>query len=337
MKRPSAPGASPVWVLSRMSQAAPGNRCGEQKVAYSPHRGFHLMSPSAGKSSYGNHVFLAALNKRPFGPTGVSVPIIGAGTWKLRRADHAEAALRIGLDLGLTHIDTAELYRGSEEIVGRAIAGRRGEVFLVSKVLPQNASYAGTREACDRSLRRLGTETLDVYLLHWSTGEHPIEETMRAMADLIDAGKIRHAGVSNFNVAELEQAEAALGRRRLACNQVYYSMEARSVENELLPYCKKRKIAIVGYSPFGSGNFPKPGTPGRKTIDEVAGRRGLTAHQVVLGFLARDPDVFLIPKAETETHVRENAAALSRPLAPEDVALLDAAFPRGSSTEIEFV
>lgn len=275
---------------------------------------------------------------RPFGPTGIDVPVIGQGTWKIRRADLAERALRLGLDLGLRHIDTAELYRGSEEIVGRAIAGRRDDVFLVSKVLPTNASYQGTLDACDRSLQRLGTDRLDAYLLHWWSDQHPVEETMRALGDLIDSKKVRYAGVSNLSVEELEAAQSALGRRRIVCDQVDYAMDARNIENELLPYCRKKGIAIVGYSPFGSGNFPSPRTsPGAKVIDQVAAARGLTPHQVVLSFLARDGNVFLIPKAETEGHVRENASALEHPLTDQDVQALDAAFPRGRSTELQYV
>ena len=277
------------------------------------------------------------MRRRPFGPTGIDVPVIGQGTWKLRRPDHAERAVRVGLDLGLTHVDTAELYRGSEEVVGRAIAGRRDDVFLVSKVLPTNASYQGTLDACERSLRRLGTDVLDVYLLHWWSSQYPIGETMRAMGELVDARKIRFVGVSNLSVEELEDAQAALGRRRIVCDQVYYAMDARNIENELLPYCKRQGIAVVGYSPFGSGNFPSPTTRGGKVLDEIARERGSTPHQVVLGFLSRDENLFLIPKAETEEHVRENATSLGRPLTQDDIDELDAAFPRGRSKELQYV
>lgn len=266
------------------------------------------------------------------------MPVIGQGTWKLKRPDNAEHALRLGLELGLTHIDTAELYRGAEEVVGRAIHDRRDDVFLVSKVLPTNASYQGTLDACERSLERLQTERLDVYLLHWWSSQHPIEDTMRAMGELVDAKKIRFVGVSNLMVDELEKAQAALGSKRLVCNQVYYAMDARNIENELLPYCKRNGIAIVGYSPFGSGNFPSPKTTrGGKVLEAVAKERGMNAHQVVLSFLSRDENVFLIPKAETESHVHENASALERTLTHDDIDELDAAFPRGRSTQIQYV
>lgn len=276
--------------------------------------------------------------RRPFGPTGIEVPVLGQGTWKLRRPDVAERALRLGLDLGMTHIDTAELYRGSEDVVGRAIWGRRKDVFLVSKVLPTNASYQGTLDACQRSLDRLGADHLDVYLLHWWGTQHPINETMRAMGELVDSNKIRFAGVSNLSVGELEEAQAALGRKKIVCNQVYYAMDARNIENELLPYCKQKGIAIVGYSPFGSGSFSAARTArGGKVLEKIARERGMTPHQVVLSFLSRDESVFLIPKAETEEHVRENATALGRPLTQDDIDELDAAFPRGTSTELQYV
>ncbi|HEX9815665.1 MAG TPA: aldo/keto reductase [Candidatus Thermoplasmatota archaeon] len=278
------------------------------------------------------------MRRRAFGSTGIEVPVIGQGTWKLKRPDNAERALRLGLELGLTHIDTAELYRGSEEVVCRAIASRREQVFLVSKVLPTNASYAGTLDACDRSLERLKTDHLDVYLLHWWSSQHSIQDTMRAMGDLVDAKKIRFVGVSNLSVSELEEAQSVLGRNNIICDQVYYAMDVRNIENELLPYCKSKNIAVVGYSPFGSGNFPSARTTrGGKVLEEIAKERGLTPHQVVLAFLAREDNVFLIPKAETEAHVRENASALERPLTQDDVDELDAAFPRGRSTQMQYV
>lgn len=277
------------------------------------------------------------MQRRLFGPTGLEVPVIGQGTWKLRRPDEAEKALRLGLDLGLTHIDTAELYRGSEEVVGRAAQGRRDDAFIVSKVIPSNASYRGTLDACERSLERLQTDHLDVYLLHWWSHQHPVAETMRAMGELIDRKKIRFAGVSNFDVPELETAQSALGRHRIACDQVFYSLEARNVENELLPYCKKKGIAVVAYSPFGSGDFPSERSQGGRVLRDEARRAGLTAFQAVLGFLARDPNVFVIPKAETEAHVRENAAALDRPLSADQIEALDQAFPRGTSTTLQYV
>lgn len=274
------------------------------------------------------------MQTREFGSTGEEVSVIGQGTWQLRRPDNAEKALRAGLDLGLTHIDTAELYRGSEEVVGRAIKGRRDEVFLVSKVLPRNASYKGTLQACETSLRKLGTDHLDVYLLHWWEDSTDLGECMRAMGELADAGKTRFVGVSNFNVQELKQAQKALGRHKIVCDQVYYDMEHREIENELVPYCAQQKIAIVDYSPFGSGRFPSASSPGGKALAQLANKHDCTPYQVVLNFLTRDPNVFAIPKAENEAHVRDNAAALDFRLAQEEVRLLEDCFPRGQSIDV---
>lgn len=275
--------------------------------------------------------------RRPFGPTGVDVPVIGQGTWKLRRPDKAEAALRLGMDLGLTHIDTAELYRGSEEIVARAIAGRRDQAFLVSKVLPQNATYKGTLAACEASLKRLRTDHLDVHLLHWWEDSTPLEETMRAFGELIDAKKTRFVGVSNFEVARLEAAQAQLGRHRIVCNQVYYSPEQRGVEHDVLPYCRRKGIAIVAYSPFGSGRPPASGSPGEKELRAVGARVGRSPFQVTLAFLARNENVFVIPKAEELQHVRENAAALDHPIDPDDLRRLEEAFPLPRETELPII
>lgn len=265
---------------------------------------------------------------RPFGWTGVEVPVIGQGTWQLRDKRRAAEALRVGLDLGMTHVDTAELYTGSEQVVREALAGRgRGEVFLVSKVLPRHASHKGTLEACARSLERLGTDHLDAYLLHWNSGERPIAETMRALAELADAGKTRFVGVSNFDVDELEEAKAALGKHRLACNQVLYHLEERGIESDILPWCKRNGVAVVGYSPFGSTHgFPSPRSEGGKVLAAVAERLGKTPRQVALAFLTRDPSVFAIPKAEDPQHVRDNAGGAFE-LPRDAVEELDRAFP----------
>lgn len=262
------------------------------------------------------------IRRRRFGSTGVEVPVLGQGTWQIRDPRSAVEALRVGADLGMTHVDTAELYRGSEGVIAEALAGRRDELFLVSKVLPRHASYKGTLEACAKSLARLQTDRLDVYLQHWNDGEFPIEETMRAMGELIDQGKIRFAGVSNFDADELEEAKSALGRHRLACNQVYYSMTARGAERDVLPWCKRNGVALVAYSPFGStGGFPS-----HRALRDVSARLDKTPHQVVLAFLARDPSVFVIPKAEKAAHARENAGG-DFDLPADAVAELDRAFP----------
>lgn len=257
----------------------------------------------------------------------MEVPLIGQGTWEIEREDTVEA-LRAGLDLGLTHVDTAEMYGSgrAEEVVGKAIAGRRDEVFLVSKVLPTNASYDGTLRACERSLKRLGTDRLDLYLLHWESS-HPIGETMRAMEKLIDEGSIRFAGVSNFDVAQVTAAQAALRHHRLASNQVLYHLKERGIERNLIPYCVEQGIAVVGYTPFGRGAFPGPRSEGGKVLAAVAERNGRTVRQVILNFLTRQPGVFAIPKAGNPEHTRENAGGAGWTLSAEDVAAIDRAFP----------
>lgn len=264
--------------------------------------------------------------RRAFGSTNRQVPVIGQGTWKLRDKRQATEALRVGVELGMTHIDTAELYTGSEQAIAPVLEERRDDIFLVSKVLPRNASYKGTLEACERSLQRLGTDHLDVYLLHWWSEQHPAGDTMRAMGELVDRGLTRHVGVSNFDVDELEAAKSALGRHRLVCNQVLYDLRRRGVEADVLPWCKRNGLALVGYSPFGSGDFPEPDSPGGQVLGEIAQRLDKTPRQVALAFLTRDPSTFTIPKAEKPEHVRDNAGGAFE-LPTEDVERVDAAFP----------
>ena len=219
--------------------------------------------------------------------------MVGQGTWGMgetpSRAAEEIAALRLGIELGMTHIDTAEMYGngGAEELVGRAIAGIRAQVFLASKVLPSNASYSGTLKACERSLKRLGTDWLDLYLLHWWSERHPIRETMRAMEELVRAGKVRFIGVSNLDVRQLQLAEQALTRERIACNQVCYHMKARGIEFSLIPYCHNRHIAVVGYSPFGSGKFVPERSQGGRVLAEIGARHGKSTRQVAIRFLTR--------------------------------------------------
>jgi diketogulonate reductase-like aldo/keto reductase len=207
------------------------------------------------------------MERRAFGKSGALVPVIGQGTWQMEDDDRAScvAALRRGLDLGMTHVDTAELYgRGVvEELVAEAIEGRRDEIFLVSKVLPHNASREGTVQACERSLRRLKTDRLDCYLLHWP-GDHPLAGTIRAFEDLLAAGKIRSFGVSNFDEGELREAIAIAGEGAIACNQVLYHLQERAIEHAVLPFCEAHGITVVGYSPFGSGRFPERSTRPRR-------------------------------------------------------------------------
>ena len=268
----------------------------------------------------------------PFGATGVRVPVIGQGTWMIEGSADAERrsidALRAGIDLGLTHIDTAEMYGAgrAEDLTGKAIAGRRTRVFLTSKVLPSNATYEGTLRACERSLQRLGTDHLDLYLLHWES-DHPIGETMRAMERLIDQGQIRFAGVSNFDVAQVRAAQAALRHYRLAANQVLYHLGERGIERSLIPYCQEQGIAVVGYTPFGRAKFPRPDSAGGSVLENIAKRQGRTVRQVILNFLSWRAGVFLIPKAGNAEHTKENAGGAGWALPAEDIAAIDRAFP----------
>ena len=266
------------------------------------------------------------MERRRFGLTGVDVPVIGQGTWEIGR--EAVKTLREGLDLGLTHIDTAEMYGNgkAEELVSQAIAGRRDEVFLVSKVLPSNASYEGTLRACERSLERLKTDHLDVYLLHWESS-YAIGETMRAMERLIDQRQIRYAGVSNLDVTATKAAQAALRHHKLACNQVLYHLQERGIERRLIPYCAEQGIAVVAYTPFGRTDWDRLKTPAGKVLAEIAKRNGRSVRQVVLSFLTRWPHVFTIPKADKVEHMRENAGGADWSLPAEDIAAIDRAFP----------
>ena len=273
---------------------------------------------------------------RDFGSTGIKVPVIGQGTWQIRKDGFD--ALHAGIKLGMTHIDTAEMYTGSEEVVAEVIRGNRDKIFLVSKVLPSNASYKSTLRACDASLKRLRTDYLDVYLLHWWSGSHPIAETMRAMEELVAAGKIRHIGVSNFDVDRLEQAQKALTREKIVCNQVLYNLRSRALENRVLPYCESQNIAVVGYSPFGQGDFPAATSKQGKALQTIAERHGKTPRQVALNFLTRRKNLFTIPKASKLEHVRENAGATGWDLTEDDLKLIDSVFPPpGKNDQLEML
>ena len=270
---------------------------------------------------------------RPFGPAGDQVSVIGMGTWYIDHGDRrrAVAALRAGLDAGINHIDTAEMYGDAELVVAEAIAGRRDDVFLVSKVLPGNASRKGTRAACERSLKRLGTDRLDGYLLHWR-GSYPLEDTVATFLELQAEGKIRSWGVSNFDeddLAELGAVAKAAGTA-CACNQVLYHLKERAIEHAVLPACEADGQALVAYSPFGHDDFPAPNTPGGKVLAAIAAAHGATPYQVALAFLVRRPAVFAIPKTSDPARAAENAAAAGLALAPEELAQIDRAFPRGA-------
>jgi diketogulonate reductase-like aldo/keto reductase len=272
------------------------------------------------------------MHTRIFGPTERPVSVIGQGTWNMEGDDRKEAiaALRAGLDAGACHVDTAELYGSGEveKLVGEAIAGRRDEVFLVSKVMPSNASKRGTRTACERSLKRLGTDYLDCYLLHWP-GHQPLEETIAGFETLHRNGKIRAWGVSNFDERELAEAVRIAGPGVVAANQVLYHLGERRIEHSVIPFCERHGIAVVGYTPFGRGVFPLRGASG-KALEAVARRHGATPRQAALAFLTRAPLLFAIPKASGVEHTRENAAAARLALTSEDIAALERAFPRGA-------
>lgn len=268
----------------------------------------------------------------PFGTTKRPVPIMGQGSWQIekdRKAD-AIAALRAGLDLGMTHIDTAEMYGdgASERIIAEAIRGRRDEVFLISKVLPSNASARRTRDACERSLRNLNTDRLDCYLLHWR-GRYPLAETVAAFEALQRDGKIMSWGVSNFDVDDLEEVSAIAGPP--ACNQVLYHVGERAIEHAVLPWCASHGVAVVAYTPLGKSASMYDGNgAGSRALQQVAARHNATPRQVALRFLLR-PGVFAIPKAASIAHVRENAAAVDVHLTDADRAAIDAAFRRGAA------
>ena len=273
---------------------------------------------------------LQRMEGRPFGPVPREVAVIGQGTWYIDDAHRpiATAALRRGLDLGMTHIDTAEMYGDAEIVVGEAIAGRRDELFLVSKVLPGNASRSGTVAACERSLERLRTDRLDCYLLHWP-GSHSLEETFAAFERLREQGKILSWGVSNFDVPDLDAAWKAGGEGRIACNQILYNLGERAIEHAVLPWCEAHGVTAVGYSPFGHGDFPGPRTPGGVVLEEIAAAHGATARQVALRFLVRQPSLLTIPKASSAEHAEDNAGAGALRLTADELERIDRAFPLG--------
>jgi diketogulonate reductase-like aldo/keto reductase len=254
---------------------------------------------------------------------GINVPVIGQGTWRMgedRSAHQQEvAALRQGIELGMTLIDTAEMYAegGAEKVVGEAIAGRRDHVFLVSKVYPHNASRQGIPQACERSLRRLGTDHIDVYLLHWR-GRFALEETVEAFERLREDGKIGRWGVSNFDVDDLEE----LADTQCATNQVLYNLESRGIEFDLLPWCQQRRLPLMAYCPIGQGGPML----GHSTLKQIAARHGVTPAQVSLAWVLRQDGVIAIPKAVRPEHVQLNAQAAQLQLEAGDLEALDQAF-----------
>ncbi len=272
--------------------------------------------------------------ERELGRTGVRIPALGQGTWRIGGGTdedrRAIEALRLGIELGLTLIDTAEMYGDghAERLVGEAIRDVRDRVFVVTKVLPDHASYDGVLRAARRSLRRLAVDRIDLYLLHWPSEVHPIEETMRAMRRLVADGWVRFVGVSNFTVEQMERAREALEDVPLVCNQVYYWLGQRAAELRLLPACQRLGITLMAYSPLGSGRFPSPRTARGRVLASVAARYGKTPHQVALNWLVgKSRAVVAIPKASRPEHVRANAEAVGWMLALRDVHELEAAFP----------
>jgi diketogulonate reductase-like aldo/keto reductase len=260
-------------------------------------------------------------------PVGEAIPVLGQGTWKMgedarRRADEV-AALKLGLDLGLTLIDTAEMYAsgGAEAVVAEVIAGHRDEVFLVSKVLPSNASRAGVPLACEQSLKRLGTDRIDLYLLHWR-GSVPLAETVEALEALRQAGKIRHWGVSNFDTDDMEELARLPAGVNVQTNQVLYNLSRRGIEFDLAPWSRQRGIPLMAYSPVEQGALAR-----NTRLEAVATRHDATAAQIALAWVMAQDGVIAIPKASKQEHVRQNVAALDIKLTREDLTDLDRAFP----------
>lgn len=265
-------------------------------------------------------------------PSGHAIPVLGQGTWGMGE-DRAKrqteiAALRLGLDLGMTLLDTAEMYGegGAEDMIGEAIAGRRADVFLVSKVYPHNATRTGAIEACERSLKRLKSDYLDLYLLHWR-GSAPLTETLDAFRSLKGAGKIRDYGVSNFDQDDMAEASALPGGDEITTDQVLYNLSRRGIEWGLLPWCRDRDLPIMAYSPIDHAPSKGKGMLSNPHMQSVASRHGATPTQVALAWLLRQEGVVVIPKASQESHVRENRAALELTLTDEDLKELDRAFP----------
>jgi diketogulonate reductase-like aldo/keto reductase len=272
------------------------------------------------------------LQTRSFGPKKSNVSVIGQGTWNLELAPRAEAikTLQRGIDLGMTHIDTAEMYGSgrAEALTGEAISGRRDKVFVVSKVLPSNASHKGTLAACERSLKALKTDYLDCYLLHWR-GSYDLEETFTAFEELKAAGKIRSWGVSNFDENDLDEALRVAGKGKIACNQVLYHLRERAIEHAVIPWCEKNDVAVVAYSPFGQSAMPALSSPGGKLLAQIADARDATPRQIALAFLTRKNSVLAIPKASKVAHAEENAGSGDLELTAKEIAEIEKFFPLG--------
>ena len=260
-------------------------------------------------------------------PSGQAIPILGLGTWRMgehtKQRQNEIHALRHGLDLGISLIDTAEMYGegGAEEVIAQAIAHRRSQAFLVSKVYPHNASRRGAIVACERSLQRLKTDYLDLYLVHWR-GTVPLAETLEAFQALQQAGKIRSYGVSNFDVEDMEEASTLAGGKAIATNQVLYNLMRRGIELNLLPWCRQRQIPVMAYSPVEQGRLLR-----NRTLQEMAQQRSVSAAQLAIAWLLHQENVIVIPKSSSIAHVEENRAALDLKLSAAELAALNTAFP----------
>jgi diketogulonate reductase-like aldo/keto reductase len=270
------------------------------------------------------------MQRKAWGTTGTQVSVIGQGTWYIDHGNHAAAvsALQQGLDLGMTHIDTAEMYDDAEVVVADAIKGRRDEVFLASKVLPSNASRAGTIKAAERSLARMRTDRMDCYLLHWRGG-YALEDTVSAFEQLKKDGKILSWGVSNFDADDLQEIYEVAGKGQIACNQVLYHLKERAIEHSVIPWCEAHGVTVTAYSPFGHNDFPASTSEGGRVLQQIAAAHGATPRQIALAFLTRTPAVVTIPKGSSAAHAAQNAAAGGLKLDAAEIAQLDKAFPLG--------
>jgi diketogulonate reductase-like aldo/keto reductase len=270
------------------------------------------------------------MRSKPFGRGGLDVSVIGQGTWYLDRGDRKARSYFPAARPRTRHdpYRHREMYGDAEIVIAEAIEGRRDEVFLVSKVVPSNGSRRGTITACERSLKRLKTDRLDCYLLHWR-GSYPLSETVAAFDELVRAGKIRSWGVSNFDVDDLGEILDVAGEGKIACNQVLYHLRERAIEHAVIPWCERHGVAVVAYSPFGHNDFPSPQSKAGEVLQRIAYAHRATPRQIALAFLIREISVFAIPKAATPEHAADNAGAGELVLSQADIAALEAAFPRG--------
>jgi diketogulonate reductase-like aldo/keto reductase len=273
---------------------------------------------------------------RPLGRTNESIPVVGLGTWGIggemgpdsSQDEAGIQAIRLGLDLEMNLIDTAEMYGAghSEEVVARALEGRRDKVFVASKVSPRHFAYDDVLAAAERSLKRLRLKQMDLYQLHWPNSRIPISETMKAMEKLAKDGLIRHIGVSNFSVEQMKEAQQSLSHEKIVSNQVEFSLVDRSVEARTLPFCQKEGLTMIAYSPLGQGKIPRGRGSSFKILDEIAGKLDKSRNQVALNWVLRHDSVVAIPKAANMDHVRENAEVVEWKLSSEDYQKLAKAF-----------